>query len=150
MKEALFDFKVGYIGTAFWPYVSVIGTLVCTAMVKLCRWKTAFAGQLMNMYSKPRSWVIRLLPLRYDSMLMPLTVLDAFPGPSVFHWSCCFPTHPIAITNLFSLAVITIIGTLLILFFYDIHGNGENGHYVAFVAAPSGDIKHAGNVQKHI
>lgn len=146
MKEALFDFRVGYIGTA----LLAVCFLLLGALVMYGSGETfaaggaAFAGQLMNMYQQALGhWAYPIVAIAALTTMLSttLTVLDAFPRTIGISLELLFPnriSHRKNEQTYLVWLLITIIGTLLILFFY-MTSMGEMvkmATIVAFVAAP--------------
>lgn len=145
MKAALFDFRVGYIGTA----MLAICFLLLGALVMYGSGETfeaggaAFAGQLLGMYQQVLGqWAYPIVAVAALTTMFSttLTLLDAFPRTIRTSLELLFPKqvkHRNHTTYLIWL-LITIVGTLLILFFF-LTSMGEMvkiATVVAFVAAP--------------
>ncbi|MDP1559220.1 MAG: divalent metal cation transporter [Nitrosomonas sp.] len=146
MKAALFDFRVGYIGTA----VLAVCFLLLGALVMYGSGETfetggaAFAGQLLGMYQQALGhWAYPIVAIAALTTMFSttLTVLDAFPRTMVTALELLFPKrikHRNNQTTYLTWLLLTIAGTLLILFFY-LASMGEMikiATVVAFVAAP--------------
>ncbi len=146
LQDALFDFRVGYIGTAF----LAICFLLLGALVMYGSGETfaaggaTFAGQLMNMYEQAlSSWAYPLVAIAALTTMFSttLTVLDGFPRTLGISLELLFPRrfqqHNRANTYLIWLLII-ITGTLLILFFYltSMREMVKIATVIAFVAAP--------------
>lgn len=147
MKEALFDFRVGYIGTA----LLAMCFLLLGAFVMYGSGETfategaAFAGQLMAMYQQALGhWAYPIVAIAALTTMFSttLTVLDAFPRTISISLELLFPhriTHRNNEQTYLVWILITITGTLLILFFY-MTSMGEMvkiATVIAFVAAPA-------------
>ncbi len=146
MKEALFDFRVGYIGTAF----LAVCFLLLGALVMYGNGETfaaggaAFAGQLMNMYERALGgWAYPIVAIAALTTMFSttLTVLDGFPRTISIAFELLFPQRIQHRNNekiylIWLLIIIT--GTLLILFFYmtSMREMVRIATVIAFVAAP--------------
>ncbi len=146
MKEALFDFRVGYIGTAF----LAICFLLLGALVMYGSGETfaaggaAFAGQLMNMYERALGgWAYPIVAIAALTTMFSttLTVLDGFPRTIGIALELLFPQriqHRNSEKTYLIWLLIIITGTLLILFFYmtSMREMVKIATVIAFVAAP--------------
>ena len=146
MKEALFDFRVGYIGTAF----LAICFLLLGALVMYGSGETfaaggaAFAGQLMNMYERALGgWAYPIVAIAALATMFSttLTVLDGFPRTIGIALELLFPQriqHRNNDKTYLVWLLIIITGTLLILFFYmtSMREMVKIATVIAFVAAP--------------
>ena len=146
MKEALFDFRVGYIGTAF----LAVCFLLLGALVMYGNGETfaaggaAFAGQLMNMYERALGgWAYPIVAIAALTTMFSttLTVLDGFPRTISIAFELLFPQRIQHRNNekiylIWLLIIIT--GTLLMLFFYmtSMREMVRIATVIAFVAAP--------------
>lgn len=146
MKEALFDFRVGYIGTAF----LAVCFLLLGALVMYGNGETfaaggaAFAGQLMNMYERALGgWAYPIVAIAALTTMFSttLTVLDGFPRTISIALELLFPQRIQHRNNekiylIWLLIIIT--GTLLMLFFYmtSMREMVKIATVIAFVAAP--------------
>ncbi|MBP6057793.1 MAG: divalent metal cation transporter [Nitrosomonas sp.] len=146
MQETLFDFRVGYIGTAF----LAICFLLLGALVMYGSGETfaaggaAFAGQLVNMYEQALGgWAYPIVAIAALTTMFSttLTVLDGFPRTISISLELLFPRriqhHNNEKTYLVWLFII-ITGTLLLLFFYltSMREMVKIATVIAFVAAP--------------
>ncbi len=146
MKAALFDFRVGYFGTA----LLAICFLSLGALVMYGSGETfepggaAFAGQLLGMYQQTLGhWAYPIVAVAALTTMFSttLTLLDAFPRTISTTFELLFPERIVHRNNQTTYLVwllITIAGTLLILFFF-LTSMGEMvkiATVVAFVAAP--------------
>lgn len=146
MKEALFDFRVGYIGTAFLAVCFLLlGALVMYGSGEtFAAGSAAFAGQLMNMYERALGgWAYPIVAIAALATMFSttLTVLDGFPRTIGIALELLFPQRIKHRNNektylIWLLIIIT--GTLLILFFYmtSMREMVEIATVIAFVAAP--------------
>lgn len=146
MKETLFDFRVGYIGTAF----LAICFLLLGAFVMYGSGETfaaggaAFAGQLVNMYEQALGqWAYPIVAIAALTTMFSttLTVLDAFPRSISASLELLFPQrikHDDQAKVYLAWLVLIIIGTLSILFFYltSMRELVRVATVIAFVAAP--------------
>ena len=125
VKNALFDFRVGYIGTAF----LAICFLSLGALVMYGSGETfspngaAFAGQLMNLYQQALgSWAYPLVAIAALATMFSttLTCMDAYPRTLSISTELLFPEYMSPKNQdehyLFWL-VFTVLGTTIILFF---------------------------------
>ncbi|AEJ02227.1 NRAMP-family transporter [Nitrosomonas sp. Is79A3] len=146
MKEALFDFRVGYIGTAFLAVCFLLlGALVMYGSGEtFAAGGAAFAGQLMNMYERALGgWAYPIVAIAALTTMFSttLTVLDGFPRTIGIALELLFPRRIQHRNNektylIWLLIIIT--GTLLILFFYmtSMREMVKIATVIAFVAAP--------------
>ncbi len=146
MQDALFDFRVGFIGTAFLAICFLLlGALVMYGSGETFETDGAkFSGQLIGMYRQALGeWAYPIVALAaFATMLSTtLTLLDAFPRSISMSLELLFPKRVQHSKNgnvYLIWLLITITGTLLILFFM-LPSMGEMvkmGTVVAFVAAP--------------
>jgi Mn2+/Fe2+ NRAMP family transporter len=146
MKEALFDFRVGFFGTA----LLAMCFLTLGALVMYGSGKTfdsdgvKFAEQLLEMYQQALgNWAYPVVALAALATMFSttLTLLDAFPRSIGMSLGLLFPQQIKHRKNGLAYIIwllITIVGTLLILFFF-LPSMGEMvkvATVVAFVAAP--------------
>lgn len=146
MKEALFDFRVGYIGTAFLAVCFLLlGALVMYGSGEtFAAGGAAFAGQLMNMYERALGgWAYPIVAIAALTTMFSttLTVLDGFPRTIGIALELLFPQRVHHRNNEKTYLVwllIIITGTLLILFFYmtSMREMVKIATVIAFVAAP--------------
>lgn len=146
MKEALFDFRVGYIGTAFLAVCFLLlGALVMYGSGEtFAAGGAVFAGQLMNMYERALGgWAYPIVAIAALTTMFSttLTVLDGFPRTIGIALELLFPQRIQHRNNektylIWLLIIIT--GTLLILFFYmtSMREMVKIATVIAFVAAP--------------
>jgi len=146
MKEALFDFRVGYIGTAFLAVCFLLlGAFVMHGSGEtFAAGGAAFAGQLMNMYERALGgWAYPIVAIAALTTMFSttLTVLDGFPRTIGIALELLFPRRIQHRNNektylIWLLIIIT--GTLLILFFYmtSMREMVKIATVIAFVAAP--------------
>ena len=126
VKNALFDFRIGYIGTAF----LAICFLLLGALVMYGSGETfspngaAFAGQLMNLYQQALgSWAYPLVAIAALTTMFSttLTCMDAYPRTLSISTELLFPEYMSPKNQdehyLFWL-VFTVLGTTFILFFF--------------------------------
>lgn len=146
MKTALFDFRVGYIGTALLAMCFLaLGALVMYGSGESFEpGGAAFAGQLLGMYQQTLGhWAYPIIAVAALATMFSttLTLLDAFPRTIGITFELLFPkwvAHRNNQTTYLVWLLITIAGTLLILFFY-LTSMGEMvkiATVIAFVAAP--------------
>ena len=146
MQETLFDFRVGFIGTAFLAVCFLLlGALVMYGSgVPFAAGGAAFAGQLLDMYQQALGdWAYPLVAIAAIATMFSttLTVLDAFPRSISASLELLFPgrirerNH--RVTYMAGL-VILIAGTLFILFFYltSMREMVKIATVISFVAAP--------------
>lgn len=146
MKEALFDFRVGYIGTAFLAVCFLLlGALVMYGSGEtFAAGGAAFAGQLMNMYERALGgWAYPIVAIAALATMFSttLTVLDGFPRTIGIALELLFPQriqHRNNDKTYLVWLLIIITGTLLILFFYmtSMREMVKIATVIAFVAAP--------------
>lgn len=146
MQETLFDFRVGYIGTAF----LAICFLLLGALVMYGSGETfaaggaAFAGQLVNMYEQALGgWAYPIVAIAALTTMFSttLTVLDGFPRTISISLELLFPRRIQHRNNEKTYLIwlfIIITGTLLLLFFYltSMREMVKIATVIAFVAAP--------------
>lgn len=146
MQEALFDFRVGYIGTAF----LAVCFLLLGALVMYGNGETfaaggaAFAGQLLNMYEQALGgWAYPVVAIAAIATMFSttLTVLDGFPRTIAISLELLFPrriSHRNNNKTYLVWLLIIICGTLFILFFYmaSMREMVKIATVIAFVAAP--------------
>jgi len=146
MRDAIFDFRVGFIGTAFLAICFLLlGALVMYGSGESFENDGArFAGQLIGMYQHALGdWAYPIVALAALTTMLSttLTLLDAFPRSIGMSLELLFPRkiqHSKNGNVYLSWLLITIAGTLFILFFM-LPSMGEMvkiGTVVAFVAAP--------------
>ncbi len=146
MKEALFDFRVGYIGTAFLAMCFLsLGALVMYGSGESFKaGGAAFAGQLLEMYEQALGhWAFPIVAVAALTTMFSttLTLLDAFPRTIGSALELVFPDrikHRNNQTTYLIWLLITIAGTLLILFFFltSMRQMVKMATVIAFVAAP--------------
>lgn len=146
MKETLFDFRVGYIGTAFLAICFVLlGALVMYGSGEtFAAGGAAFAGQLMNMYEQALGgWAYPIVAIAALTTMFSttLTVLDGFPRTISISLELLFPQRIQHRNNERTYLIwlfIIITGTLLLLFFYltSMREMVKIATGIAFVAAP--------------
>lgn len=146
MQETLFDFRVGFIGTAFLAICFLLlGALVMYGSgIPFAAGGAAFAGQLLDMYQQALGdWAFPIVAIAAIATMFSttLTVLDAFPRSISASLELLFPNRIQQrnhhVTYLISL-VILIAGTLFILFFYltSMREMVKIATVISFVAAP--------------
>lgn len=146
LKEALFDFRVGFIGTAFLAVCFLaIGALVMYGSgVEFKAGGAAFAEQLLDMYKQALGdWAYPIVAIAALTTMFSttLTLLDAFPRTIGMSLELLAPQqfqHRKNRSIYIFWLLITIAGTLLLLFFFT-PSMGEMvkiATIVAFVAAP--------------
>ena len=146
MKAALFDFRVGFIGTALLAVCFLLlGALVMYGSGESFEsGGAAFAGQLLGMYEKVLGqWAYPIVAIAALTTMFSttLTLLDAFPRTIGTSLELLFPKQIVHRNNKKTYLVwllITIAGTLSILFFFltSMGGMVTVATIVAFVAAP--------------
>ena len=146
MKEALFDFRVGFIGTAFLAMCFLtIGALVMYGSgVEFKTGGASFAEQLLDMYRQALGdWAYPIVAIAALTTMFSttLTLLDAFPRTisiSLEHTSPRNFQHKKNNATYIIWLLITIAGTLSLLFFFT-PSMGEMvkiATVIAFVGAP--------------
>ncbi len=146
MEEALFDFRVGFIGTAFLAMCFLtIGALVMYGSgIEFKTGGAAFAEQLLDMYRLALGdWAYPIVAIAALTTMFSttLTLLDAFPRTicmSLEHISTKQFRHGSTNSIYIVWLLITITGTLSLLFFFT-PSMGEMvkvATVIAFVAAP--------------
>lgn len=146
MKAALFDFRVGFIGTALLAVCFLLlGALVMYGSGESFESDgAAFAGQLLGMYEKVLGeWAYPIVAIAALTTMFSttLTLLDAFPRTIGTSLELLFPKQVVHRNNKKTYLIwllITIAGTLSILFFFltSMRGMVTVATIVAFVAAP--------------
>lgn len=146
MKAALFDFRVGFIGTALLAVCFLLlGALVMHGSGESFEsGGAAFAGQLLGMYEKVLGqWAYPIVAIAALTTMFSttLTLLDAFPRTIGTSLELLFPKQVVHRNNKKTYLIwllITIAGTLSILFFFltSMGGMVTVATIVAFVAAP--------------
>jgi len=146
LRETLFDFRVGFIGTAFLAICFLLlGALVMYGSgIPFAAGGAAFAGQLLDMYQQALGdWAYPIVAIAAIATMFSttLTVLDAFPRSISASLELLFPgrirqRNP-HFTYMISLAIL-IAGTLFILFFYmtSMREMVKIATVISFVAAP--------------
>ena len=147
LKESLFDFNFGYIGTAFLAmgFVSLGAFVMYGSGKELSANGVEFAGQLINMYTTSLGnwayWLIAIAALT-TMFSTTVTVLDAYPRVMQPTTELLFPA--LKMKNKKSMLpyttwmLITIFGTLALLIYF-----GQSMRFIidmattiSFVAAP--------------
>ena len=146
MKAALFDFNVGYIGTALLAMCFLsLGALVMYGSGETFEpGGAAFAGQLLGLYKQSLGhWAYPIIAVAALTTMLSttLTLLDAFPRTIGTTLELLFPqwiAHRKNETTYLIWLLITIIGTLVILFFFltSMGAMVKIATVIAFVAAP--------------
>lgn len=146
LKGALFDFRVGYIGTALLAICFLLlGALVMYGSGREFSPSGAvFAGQLMDMYQQSLGqWAYPLIAVAALTTMFSttLTCLDAFPRTLNVSLGLLFPQRchlNNANRHYLVWLLITIVGTLFILFFFltSMKQMVQIATVIAFVAAP--------------
>lgn len=146
LQETLFDFRVGFIGTAFLAICFLLlGALVMYGSgIPFAAGGAAFAGQLLDMYQQALGdWAYPIVAVAAIATMFSttLTVLDAFPRSISASLELLFPgrvrqRNP-HFTYMISLGIL-IAGTLFILFFYmtSMREMVKIATVISFVAAP--------------
>ena len=146
LKEALFDFRIGYFGTA----VLAICFLLLGALVMYGNGETfasggaAFAGQLLDMYQQSLgSWAYPIIAIAALTTMFSttLTCLDAYPRTQTATVELLFPehiSHRNQKTQYILWLLFTVVGTLVILFFFltSMREMVKVATVLAFVVAP--------------
>ncbi len=146
MEAALFDFRVGYIGTAFLAMCFLaLGALIMYGSGETFKsGGAAFAGQLLDMYQQALGhWAFPVVAIAALTTMFSttLTLLDAFPRTLGSALELLFPgkiSHRNHRKTYLIWLLITITGTLLILFLYltSMRQMVKMATVIAFVAAP--------------
>ncbi|PSJ17862.1 NRAMP family divalent metal transporter [Nitrosomonas supralitoralis] len=145
MQDTLFDFRVGYIGTAFLAICFLLmGALVMYGSnIPFAAGGAAFAGQLIDMYEQALGqWAYPIVAIAALATMFSttLTVLDAFPRSISAALELIFPKKSLLNNEKTYLVwlLIIITGTLFILFFYlaSMRDLVKIATIVSFVAAP--------------
>ncbi|MCB1947701.1 MAG: Nramp family divalent metal transporter [Burkholderiales bacterium] len=146
MKEALFDFRVGFIGTAFLAMCFLtLGALVMYGSgVEFAPGGAAFAEQLLDMYKQALGdWAYPIVAIAALTTMFSttLTLLDAFPRTISMSLELISPhrfQHRINKSIYIIWLLITIAGTLSLLFFFmpSMSDMVKVATVIAFVAAP--------------
>ncbi len=146
MKTALFDFRVGFFGTALLAicFLSLGALVMYGSGESFEAGGAAFAGQLIGMYQQALGdWAFPIVAIAALTTMFSttLTLLDAFPRTIGISLELIFPKqfqhHNNEKTYLIWL-LITITGTLTILFFFlpSMTAMVQVATIVAFVSAP--------------
>ncbi|GJL76321.1 NRAMP family divalent metal transporter [Nitrosomonas sp.] len=146
MKEALFDFRVGFIGTAFLAmcFLAIGAMVMYGSGVEFKTGGAAFAEQLLDMYRRALGdWAYPIVAIAALTTMFSttLTLLDAFPRTISISLERIYPQKFQHKKNNFTYILwllITIAGTLSLLFFFT-PSMGEMvkiATVIAFVAAP--------------
>ncbi len=146
IKDALLDFRIGYIGTAFLAVsFLLLGALVMYGSGEQFKsGGAAFAGQLLDMYQQALGdWAYPIVAIAALTTMFSttLTCLDAFPRTQTAVLELLFPNHfkheKRRIQYLLWL-LLTVSGTLVILFFFltSMREMVKIATVLAFVAAP--------------
>lgn len=145
LSEALFDFRVGYIGTAFLAICFLLlGALIMWGSnIPFAAGGAAFAGQLLDMYQQALgAWAYPIVAIAALMTMFSttLTVLDGFPRSLTAASALLFPNRVAHNSNKVYLIWLLLIisGTLLILFFYltSMREMVKAATVISFVAAP--------------
>lgn len=146
MKEALFDFRIGFIGTAFLAMCFLtLGALVMYGSgVEFAPGGAAFAEQLLDMYKQALgNWAYPIVAIAALTTMFSttLTLLDAFPRTIGMSLELISPQKFQHRTNRSIYIIwllITITGTLSLLFFFmpSMSDMVKVATIIAFVAAP--------------
>ncbi|UJP05373.1 MAG: divalent metal cation transporter [Nitrosomonas sp.] len=146
MQEALFDFRVGYIGTAFLAICFLLlGALIMWGSdIPFAAGGAAFAGQLLDMYQQALGeWAYPIVAVAALTTMLSttLTVLDGFSRSLDASLSLLFPdrsTHNTANKTYLIWLIIIITGALLIIFFFltSMREMVKVATVISFVAAP--------------
>jgi Mn2+/Fe2+ NRAMP family transporter len=146
MQAALFDFKVGYIGTALLAMCFLsLGALVMYGSGETFEaGGAAFAGQLLGLYQQTLGhWAYPIIAIASLTTMFSttLTLLDAFPRTISTTLELLFPqriAHRNNETTYVIWLFITIAGTLVLLFFFltSMGAMVKIATVIAFVAAP--------------
>lgn len=126
IKSALFDFRVGFFGTAFLAICFLLlGALVMYGSGETFSPNGAkFAGQLMDLYEKSLgSWAYPVVAMAAFTTMFSttLTCLDAYPRTLSASSELLFPDvmdHKNQKRHYLFWLIFTVIGTVLILFFF--------------------------------
>jgi Mn2+/Fe2+ NRAMP family transporter len=146
VKAALFDFRIGFFGTAF----LAICFLLLGALVMYGSGETfspsgaTFAGQLMDLYQKSLgSWAYPIVAVAAVTTMFSttLTCLDAYPRSLSTSSELLFPDamdHRNQKRHYLFWLIFTIIGTVLLLFFFltSMQAMVKVATILAFIAAP--------------
>ena len=146
LKAALFDFRIGFFGTAF----LAICFLLLGALVMYGSGETfspsgaTFAGQLMDLYQKSLgSWAYPVVAMAAFTTMFSttLTCLDAYPRTLSASSELLFPEmmdHKNQKRHYLFWLIFTVIGTVLILFFFltSMQAMVKVATILAFIAGP--------------
>ncbi|SEN46464.1 NRAMP family divalent metal transporter [Nitrosomonas marina] len=146
LKDALFDFRVGFIGTAFLAMCFLtLGALVMYGSgVEFAPGGAAFAEQLLDMYKQALGdWAYPIVAVAALTTMFSttLTLLDAFPRTISMSLELISPLrfqHRTNNSTYMSWLLVTIAGTLSLLFFFmpSMSDMVKVATVIAFVAAP--------------
>lgn len=146
MKDTLFDFRVGFIGTAFLAvcFLSIGALVMYGSGVEFKAGGAAFAEQLLDMYKQALGdWAYPIVAVAALTTMFSttLTLLDAFPRTIAMSLECLAPQkfeHRKNKSIYIFWLLTTIAGTLLLLFFFtpSMSEMVKVATVIAFVAAP--------------
>lgn len=146
LKAALFDFRIGFFGTAFLAVCFLLlGALVMYGSGETFSPNAAvFAGQLMDLYQKSLgSWAYPIVAMAAFTTMFSttLTCLDAYPRTLSVSGELLFPDymgHKNQKRHYLFWLFLTVIGTALILFFFltSMQAMVKIATILAFVAGP--------------
>ncbi|SET15433.1 Mn2+ and Fe2+ transporters of the NRAMP family [Nitrosomonas marina] len=146
LKDALFDFRVGFIGTAFLAMCFLtLGALVMYGSgVEFAPGGAAFAEQLLDMYKQALGdWAYPIVAVAALTTMFSttLTLLDAFPRTISMSLELISPQRFQHHTNNSTYMIwllVTIAGTLSLLFFFmpSMSDMVKVATVIAFIAAP--------------
>jgi Mn2+/Fe2+ NRAMP family transporter len=146
IKAALFDFRIGFFGTAFLAICFLLlGALVMYGSGETFSPKGAtFAGQLMDLYQKSLgSWAYPIVAMAAFTTMFSttLTCLDAYPRTLSASSELLFPEymdHKNQKKHYLFWLIFTVLGTMLILFFFltSMQAMVKIATILAFVAGP--------------
>ena len=146
VKAALFDFRVGFFGTAFLAMCFLtLGALVMYGSgAEFAAGGAAFAEQLLDMYQQALgNWAYPIVAIAALTTMFSttLTLLDAFPRTIAMSFELIAPTRFQHRSNRFiyiTWLLITVSGTLALLFFFmpSMGDMVKVATIIAFVAVP--------------
>jgi len=146
IEEAIFDFRIGFIGTAFLAmcFLTLGAMVMYGSGVEFAAGGAAFATQLLDMYRQALGdWAYPIVAIAALTTMFSttLTLLDAFPRTIGMSLELLIPEKFLHHTNGYGYLawlLITIAGTLSLLFFFmpSMSDMVKVATIIAFVAAP--------------
>lgn len=122
IKDAIFDFKIGYWGTTFLAaaFVALGALILANQEANLSASGAVFAGQIIDMYTQTLGrWTFAIIALAAFTTMFSttLTVLDAYPRVLGKAWRLQFPNTASKQSTYLLALIFTVIGALFVLIF---------------------------------